>query len=317
MLPGTVFGAMAAPGKLRGSKPALRAWREPLTWSLRRHAVALAAMKRAIMKKDIDHGERYRMICQKGVGRLAICRLAMVWLVGSILVSCSPGRVAPDPSPGVSAAASANVQFASGLDAFNAGDYATAHSAWQSAAEANNAEAENALGWLYAGGLGVPQNHEEAVKWYQRAASRGHGGAQLNLANHYYYGLGVPQNDAEAARLFGEASRQGYIIAQNNLARMYKEGRGVPRRPDLAARWMQQAAEGGFPPAQNSLGLMYFEGDGVPQDYQQAWIWFELAVRNGVPGAEHNRDFVASLLSDDQRAAAEEQVSRWQPRVGT
>jgi TPR repeat protein len=258
--------------------------------------------------KAFDHGVRHRMICKKGIGWLAMWGLAAL-----ILASCA----SPPASPGVPPMTSAGPQFAAGLEAFNSGDYATAHRLWQSAAQANDAEAENALGWLYAGGLGVAQDHVEAVKWYQRAASRGNGGAQLNLANHYYYGLGVPQNDTEAARLFAEAASRGYVVAQNNLARMYKEGRGVPRQPDLAANWMKRAAEGGFPPAQNSLGLMYFEGDGVPQDYQQAWIWFELAVRNGVPGAEHNRDFVASLLSADQRAAAEEQLSRWQPRAGT
>jgi uncharacterized protein len=247
------------------------------------------------------------MSCRKSVRRLAI------WgLTAFVLASCSSGSTSPGAFPG----SGAGSQFASGLKAFNASDHATAHRVWQAAAQAGDAEAENGLGWLYANGLGVSQDHEEAVKWYQRAASQGHGGAQLNLANHYYYGLGVPQDDAEAARLFSQAASRGYVVAQNNLARMYKEGRGVPRSPELAAKWMKRAAEGGYPLAQNSLGLMYFEGDGVPQDYQQAWVWFELAVRNRVPGAEHNRDFVASFLDESQRAAAEDQVSLWQPGVG-
>jgi TPR repeat protein len=245
-------------------------------------------------------------------GKKSVRRLAVWWLAASILGSCSFGSI----SSGVSPRSEAGSQFASGLKAFNAKDYATAQRSWQAAAQAGNADAENGLGWLYAGGLGVPQNQEEAVKWYQRAAARGHGGAQLNLGRHYFYGHGVPQNDAEAARLFSQAAERGYVEAQNNLARMYKEGRGVPPRPDLAANWMKRAAEGGYPPAQNSLGLMYFEGDGVPQDYQQAWVWFERAVRNRVPGAEHNRDFVASLLSEAQRAAAEEQVGRGQSTRG-
>lgn len=229
------------------------------------------------------HSPRIRRLFMGGV---AAVRLAIiVAMLGSLIVACSSATVQEPP-------------FQRGLRAFNNNDYAAAYAAWEPAARAGDAEAQNGLGWLYAGGLGVRRDPEEAVRWYRVAAAQGQGGAQLNLANHYYYGLGVPVDRERAAELFQSAAEKGYAEAQNSLGRMYKAGEGVPRDPVRAAAWLTRAAEQGFPPAQNSLGLMYLKGEGVPKDYRQAYLWLELAVRHGVPGAEHNRDFVGAFLNE-------------------
>ena len=49
------------------------------------------------------------------------------------------------------------------------------------AAEQGHAEAQLNLGWMYQFGRNVPQNYEEAIKWFRKAAEQGHAGAQLNL----------------------------------------------------------------------------------------------------------------------------------------
>jgi TPR repeat protein len=54
--------------------------------------------------------------------------------------------------------------------------------------------AQAQLGWMYARGLGVPQNYVEAAKWYYRAADRGNGRAQLELGLMYNKGQGVPRD---------------------------------------------------------------------------------------------------------------------------
>jgi TPR repeat protein len=59
---------------------------------------------------------------------------------------------------------------------------------------------------------------------------------------------------------------------------------------------------------------MYLTGQGVPKDVRQAYVWLELAVRQGQPGAELNRDFAASYLDADARAAAEQDVAQWRPQ---
>ena len=53
-----------------------------------------------------------------------------------------------------------------GVDAYNAGDYATALQEFRPLAEQGNASAQNNLGWMYYKGQGVPQDYAEAVKWY-------------------------------------------------------------------------------------------------------------------------------------------------------
>ena len=53
-------------------------------------------------------------------------------------------------------------------------------------AEAGDAEAQYNLGFMYHnGGLGVPQDSAEAVRWYRLAADQGDANAQFNLAAMY------------------------------------------------------------------------------------------------------------------------------------
>ena len=73
------------------------------------------------------------------------------------------------------------------------------------------------LGWCYANGEGVPQDFQEAVKWYRKAAEQGHADAQNNLGNRYYKGDGVMRNLVEAYKWFSLASAQGNEIAKKNV----------------------------------------------------------------------------------------------------
>lgn len=73
-------------------------------------------------------------------------------------------------------------------------------------AEQGDAFVQRHLGGMYKNGIGVPQNHGEALKWYKKAAEQGDTGAQLNLGVMYYKGKGVPQNYVKAYALFNVAS---------------------------------------------------------------------------------------------------------------
>ncbi len=44
--------------------------------------------------------------------------------------------------------------------------------------------AQEALGFLYSWGLGLPQDFDEAIKWYKKAAEGGFPEAQYHLAWH-------------------------------------------------------------------------------------------------------------------------------------
>ena len=45
-------------------------------------------------------------------------------------------------------------------------------------AEQEDADAQSSLGLMYANGAGIPQDDQEAVRWYRLAAEQGHTMAQ-------------------------------------------------------------------------------------------------------------------------------------------
>jgi hypothetical protein len=77
-------------------------------------------------------------------------------------------------------------------------------------AEAGEAAFQAYFGYLFASGSGgVPQNNEEAFKWYHKAAD------------------------------------QGYVPAEYNLGVLYDEGRGVAQSHEAAYFWLSLAAASG------------------------------------------------------------------------
>ncbi len=83
---------------------------------------------------------------------------------------------------------------AEGLDALDKGDNATALREFRVPAEQGHRAAQFALGVLYLGGEGVPQDFKQAAAWFRKAAEQGEAGAQSNLGLSYAKGEGVTKN---------------------------------------------------------------------------------------------------------------------------
>ena len=133
---------------------------------------------------------------------------------------------------------------------------------------------------MYAEGKGVPQDYQEAVKWYRLAAA------------------------------------QGYAPAQSSLGLAYEKGQGVPQDYQEAVKWYRIAAAQGNQFAQINLAVMYTNGTGVRQDFVRAHMWFTLAAAalSGDSGdtATKNRDRIASKMTAEQIATAQEMARRCQ-----
>jgi predicted HTH domain antitoxin len=86
--------------------------------------------------------------------------------------------------------------------------------ATQKAAEQGDAKAQYNLGIRYTNGIGVAENQEEAVKWYQKAAEWGNVNAQYNLGLHYDSGEGVMESQEEAVKWYQKAAEQGHVNAR-------------------------------------------------------------------------------------------------------
>src|SRR6056297_1387461 len=113
------------------------------------------------------------------------------------------------------------------MRAYKEGDYKTAMQEWRLLAEQGDARAQFSVGGLYMFGLGVTQDHAEAIKWTRMAAEQGYLMAQINLGILHTSGLGVAQDHAEAVKWTRMAAEQGDSMAQSNLGYAYAEGVGV------------------------------------------------------------------------------------------
>jgi len=81
---------------------------------------------------------------------------------------------------------------------------------------AGDADAQFNLGQMYRKGEGgVPQDYQEAVKWFKAAAEHGYagGGIQTVLATMYHEGKGVPKDNVTAYMWLNLAASQGNQLA--------------------------------------------------------------------------------------------------------
>lgn len=178
----------------------------------------------------------------------------------------------------------------------------------QTKAAQGDAEAQVSLGRLYRHGLGVPQDFQEAVKWYRKAADQGNAEAQFRLGMLYEFGRGVPRDFVQAVKWYRKAAAHGNAKALNRLGQMYARGEGVPRDSDQAMKWYEKAAAQGDGEAQFVLGGAYGDGLGVPRDYVRAYMWFSLAAAPLTGDAQNFlidiRDKMASRMTPEQIAEA-------------
>jgi TPR repeat protein len=160
--------------------------------------------------------------------------------------------------------------------AYENGDFATALREYEARAEQGEAEAQFGLGVLYQRGEGVERSRETAAAWYRKAAAQGHVAAQFNLAYLYEVGLGVPQDDGQSVR------------------------------------WYRAAADQGHARSHFKLGFMYFNGRGTGSpDLVQAYKHIKISVDLGFAGGERSLTMIASRITEDERARADELAAEW------
>jgi len=77
---------------------------------------------------------------------------------------------------------------------------------------------------------------------------------------------------------------------------------------------IKQAAAAGDKDSQYQVGVWYEENHpGSPRDLVRAYAWYKLAMNQGDLGAKYALERFEAQLTEQQRAAAEALVARWQP----
>ena len=158
------------------------------------------------------------------------------------------------------------------------------------------------------------------IEHLRSGAEQGNPDAQFSVGVMYDTGEGVPQDYQEAVRWFHMAAEQGHASAQYNLGLLYASGvAGVRQDYQEAVKWYRLAAEQGHASAQYYLGRRYTKGEGVPQDYIQAHKWVNLAASRATLGGEvlyrSGRDELAELMTASQIAEAQRLAREWQPKT--
>lgn len=163
-----------------------------------------------------------------------------------------------------------------------AGNYDTVLSVLLPAAEAGDAVAQNVMANAYDDGLGVAQDFDKALHWWQAAADQGMAKAIYNLGVFHAQGRpGHPVDFGKAAGYYDRAIELGYHFAMNNRGSMYENGQGGPVDMDRARELYEQAAELGNLDAMNNLGLLYLNANGVDEDLGRAIGMFRMAAEAG------------------------------------
>ncbi|MDX1491744.1 MAG: tetratricopeptide repeat protein [Pseudohongiellaceae bacterium] len=135
----------------------------------------------------------------------------------------------------------AHADYEDGVNAAQAGDYATALKEFQLAADAGLDLAQYNLAIMYYTGRGVEQNYQTAFEWTVKAAEQGHLNAQNNLGALYYTGTGTPVNFEKALQWYSAAAQGQHADAQYNLSTMYELGEGTEKDLVRAHFWAQAA----------------------------------------------------------------------------
>ncbi|MCC5850173.1 MAG: sel1 repeat family protein [Verrucomicrobia bacterium] len=147
------------------------------------------------------------------------------------------------------------------------------------AARLRNRSAQNNLGMFYAIGIGVEQDLDQALRWFQRAEKGARtGNAQYNLGYMHYHGEGVPQDDEQARLFFEKSAERDFPLSHWYLGEIHRLGRGVEIDPEKAFQHYWQAAMLGHGPGFRSAGWSYWTGEGVEPNPVKAYALTLIAV---------------------------------------
>jgi len=154
----------------------------------------------------------------------------------------------------------------------------------------------------------------KSVDLMKMVANQGYAPAQYKLGTLYKgEGALVPADKAEARVWIKRAAEGGVPDAMNEYGYMFYNGEGGAQDRSTAALWFRKAAERGVVDGQYNLAQLYQSGKGVPLNPSEAYKWMKIAANNGADGAKAYAADLGSQLSDEQRARADDAVTRFTP----
>jgi TPR repeat protein/stage V sporulation protein SpoVS len=192
------------------------------------NALAISAFKRAALHGDYDVLSALGQIYQNGEGVPKDQAEAARWF------HRQANFIRPMAETGLP-----DAEWELGTALQSAGDFSEAVEWYEKSAKQGSSLAANALGILYSGGRGVPQDYSLAVRYFRQAAEAGDHNAQYNLAGMYKRGEGVPQDFIEAHKWYNLAALgldRFSASARDELASEMTPGQ-IAKAQELAHNW--------------------------------------------------------------------------------
>ena len=157
-------------------------------------------------------------------------------------------------------------------------DYNLALDNYKMAAALGDETSLNQIGIIYMGSDDFESNPEQTFYWFKEAAKKGDDMGLYNLGYCYKNGIGVTEDNEKAAECFKKAAELGNADAMCELGGYY---RFVLFDPSKAKMWYQKAADLGHVDAINELGDCYAVGFGVAEDAEKAVEYYQKAADLG------------------------------------
>lgn len=127
-------------------------------------------------------------------------------------------------------------------------------------------EAMWVLAQIYEYGLGVPEDTERAVAYYQRGCALGHAGCMHSLGCFYLQGDYLISDVDQGVKLCLRAAEQGYGPAMLTIGNCYQFGDGVPSSMQLAVAWYEKYLETKDDPEVRHMVMHYRSISGLAND---------------------------------------------------
>ena len=99
------------------------------------------------------------------------------------------------------------------------------------------------MGDAYANGDGVPQDAEEAIRWYKKAVKKGMTFGNECIGMLYYEGNGVPVDYKKALKYLTKDKGKKSFCTLYSLGEMYRQGLYVVKNPDKAWQYYQEIVD--------------------------------------------------------------------------
>lgn len=183
--------------------------------------------------------------------------------------------------------ASSRFDVALGVDAYKAGDYATARRELEPLANEGNLEAMLYLGFMLQRGQGVTRDPAKAAQLLLRSADAGFAWSQYTVACQYERGEdGFPQSPEKSLAYLLKAEAQGSGLALFALLDRYEAAQDYDRAVALLQKWsaMPVGASKSVAAAMRTLGHCYsygLYGRKLPLDDDKAFALYEKAAAAG------------------------------------